>query len=99
MQELADSVLLSQSGVSRLVDRMERAGLIERASCDTDGRGTFAQITASGRDVLRKAAPTHLRGIEDHFLSHLGSKEIAVLRSALGKVVAANSPDDADPSR
>src|SRR5436190_18545741 len=58
MQELANAILLSQSGVSRLVDRMERAGLVERASCDTDGRGTFAQLTARGRDALRKATPT-----------------------------------------
>src|ERR1043166_9577121 len=95
MQDLAASILLSQSGVSRLVDRMEQAGLVERTSCDTDRRGTFAQITAEGRDVLRRAAPTPLRGIDEHFLSHLGSREVAVLRTALGKVVAANSEDAA----
>ena len=94
MQELSESVLLSQSGVSRLVDRMEGAGLVERTSCDTDGRGTFAQLTADGRDVLRKAAPTHLRGIDQHFLSQLGPKEIAVLRKALQRVIAANSPEE-----
>jgi DNA-binding MarR family transcriptional regulator len=91
MQELANSILLSQSGVSRLVDRMERAGLVERTSCATDGRGTFAHLTTSGRDALRKAAPTHLRGIDEHFLSHLSRKETAALRSAMAKIVSANA--------
>ena len=95
MQELANSILLSQSGVSRLVDRMERAGLVERTSCATDGRGTFAQITTLGRDALRRAAPTHLRGIDEHFLSHLSQREMAAVRTAMAKIAAANARNDA----
>ncbi len=91
MQQLADRVLITQSGVSRLVDRLERAGYVKRTSCPTDRRGTNAEITREGRSTLRKASPAHLRGVERHFLSHLDEKELAVLRTALDRVVQAHA--------
>ena len=52
MAELADSVLLSRSGMTRLVDRLEREGLLERDTCAADGRGTFAVLTDAGEALL-----------------------------------------------
>jgi DNA-binding MarR family transcriptional regulator len=88
MTDLADSLLLSKSGVTRLVDRMEDAGLVERGVCSSDRRGSFAVLTARGRALYRKAAPVHLRGVEEHFLGHLNSTERRALTSGLRKVMA-----------
>jgi DNA-binding MarR family transcriptional regulator len=89
MLELAESVLLSKSGLSRLIDRMQEAGLVRRERCPSDRRGAFAVLTDQGRTVLRRAAPVHLRGIQQHFAAHLDSEEARVLASLLGKVSAA----------
>jgi DNA-binding MarR family transcriptional regulator len=79
MSELADSVLLSRSGLTRLVDRLEREGLIERATCPSDARGSFAVLTPEGRMALRRAAPTHLSGVRDRFLSQFSDAELRQL--------------------
>ncbi|HWV84695.1 MAG TPA: MarR family transcriptional regulator [Capillimicrobium sp.] len=71
MHDLAASVLLSRSGLTRLVDRLERDGFVERQACDSDARGSFAVITAAGREKLAAARATHLDGVRRHFLSHL----------------------------
>lgn len=89
MLELAEAVLLSKSGVSRLVDRMEEAGYVTREVCPEDGRGTLACLTEEGRAALRRCAPTHLAGIREHFTSHLTDEEAAAMRSALGKICEA----------
>jgi DNA-binding MarR family transcriptional regulator len=89
MQELSASVLLSKSGLSRLVDRMVEAGLVRRERCENDRRGWFAVLTDQGRSALRRAAPVHLRGIHEHFTSHLTTEEVQVLTAALARVVAA----------
>ena len=90
MAELARSVLLSKSGLTRLIDRMERAGLVERRTCVDDGRGLLAVMTPAGRDTLRKAAPVHLRGIDEHFASYLTDTEAKALRTGLNKVLRAH---------
>jgi DNA-binding MarR family transcriptional regulator len=79
MQELADAVVLSRSGLTRLVDRIESAGLVERASCPSDRRGTFATITDEGRARLEEARPVHRAGIARHFVAHLQRADIAAL--------------------
>jgi DNA-binding MarR family transcriptional regulator len=89
MQELSASVLLSKSGLSRLVDRMVEAGLVRRERCEDDRRGWFAVLTDQGRSALRRAAPVHLRGIHEHFTSHLEPGEVEALTSALTRVIAA----------
>src|SRR5690606_23529744 len=71
MQDLADAVLLSKSGLSRLVDRMEAAGYVERRPCAEDGRGILAALTDEGFAALRAAAPVHLRGVREHFVDRL----------------------------
>jgi DNA-binding MarR family transcriptional regulator len=89
MQELARSVLLSKSGLSRLVDRMVAAGLVCRERSLDDRRGAFAVLTEPGRAALRQAAPVHLRGIQEHFAGFLGDAEAEVIGAALGRIAAA----------
>jgi DNA-binding MarR family transcriptional regulator len=89
MQELSESVLLSKSGLSRLVDRMEEAGLVRRERCEDDRRGWFTVLTERGRSALRRAAPIHLRGIQEHFARHLDGEEARVLATVLARVSGA----------
>ena len=89
MQELAASVLLSKSGLTRLFDRMENAGLVRREPCETDARGIVAAITPAGRATLRSAAPVHLRGVHSSFARHLTNEEARTLDRAFGKMLAA----------
>jgi DNA-binding MarR family transcriptional regulator len=86
MTDLADRIVLSRSGLTRLVDRMEREGLVRRESCPSDLRGTNAVLTSEGLARLRAAAPVHLRGVREHMVSQLNAKEIATLAEALGRV-------------
>jgi DNA-binding MarR family transcriptional regulator len=79
MAELADSVLLSRSGVTRLVDRLEREGLIVRDACTDDGRGLFAVLTDKGEELLARARPTHLAGVRERFLRHFSEEEMKQL--------------------
>ena len=75
MHDLASNVLLSRSGLTRLADRLERDGLIERHPCEDDARGSFAVITELGRSRLQAARATHLDGVRRHFLSHLSPED------------------------
>ena len=93
MSELADQVLLSRSGMTRRVDRLESAGLVRRDECPADRRGSFAAITSDGLERVRTASPTHLRGIEEHFLAKLTPEELDAVRSALAKVIPHSSGD------
>lgn len=86
MSELADRLLLSRSGATRLIDRLEGAGLVRRVSCDTDRRGQWAELTAAGLDRLRSASPTHLRGIGEHFLDRIPAAELEALSSTLARI-------------
>ena len=87
MTELADRVLLSRSGLTRLVDRLAREGLVERQSCPSDARGTLAALTETGLQRLRDAWPTHLRGVAEHVTGKLTADEVAQLTSLLAKLV------------
>jgi DNA-binding MarR family transcriptional regulator len=86
MTELADRVLLSRSGLTRLVDRLERDGLVERTACPSDARGTNAVLTEAGLRRLREAAPTHLRGISEHVTSRLTEDELDELQRLMLKL-------------
>jgi DNA-binding MarR family transcriptional regulator len=79
MCELAEQAQLSRSGLTRLVDRMERDGLVERCSCDHDARGSYACLTAVGRERLQEARGTHLAVIRDQFFSHFSEGELSTL--------------------
>ena len=79
MAELADRTLLSRSGMTRLVDRLERDGLLRRDTCSSDARGCFAVLTDKGEDVLAGARATHLAGVRERFLRHLDEDELKQL--------------------
>ena len=87
MRDLADRVLLSRSGLTRRVDRLEAIGFVERAACETDRRGSYARLTDAGRDRLLTAMPVHIRGIADHFIAPLDADELASVGATLAKVV------------
>src|SRR3954469_17174626 len=82
MSELAETILLSRSGLTRLVDRLERDGLICRQTCAQDARGAFAKLMPAGVEKLRAARATHLAGVRAFYLSHLSDAE----RDLLGDV-------------
>jgi DNA-binding MarR family transcriptional regulator len=85
MGRLADALSLSKSGATRLIDRLVNDGLVDRVSCSSDLRGAEAALTDSGLNRLRTAAPTHLRGIADYFLTGVEGEELAVIeRTMLG---------------
>jgi DNA-binding MarR family transcriptional regulator len=79
MSELADSVLLSRSGLTRLVDRLEREGLLKRERCESDARGLFAEITPAGRELFDAARRTHLDGVRALFLDRFSRDELRML--------------------
>jgi DNA-binding MarR family transcriptional regulator len=79
MAELAESVLLSRSGLTRLVDRLEREGLLKRERCESDARGLFAEITPKGRRLFDAARATHLDGVRSRFLSRFSREELRAM--------------------
>jgi DNA-binding MarR family transcriptional regulator len=87
MCDLASSVLLSRSGLTRLVDRLERDGLLARESCASDARGAFAKLTPAGHEKLAAARATHLAGVRTLFLDHLTADEMDVLGAVWERVL------------
>jgi DNA-binding MarR family transcriptional regulator len=87
MHDLAASVLLSRSGLTRLVDRLERDGYLERCSCAHDARGAFAVLTPAGREKLEAARVTHLEGVRKLFLRHFSAEELDLLGEAWERVL------------
>ena len=79
MSDLAESVLLSRSGLTRLVDRLEREGLLKRERCESDARGLFAEITPAGRQLFDAARRTHLDGVRALFLDRFSRDELRTL--------------------
>jgi DNA-binding MarR family transcriptional regulator len=99
MRNLADSIFLSRSGVTRLIDRLVADGLVERSACASDARGAEAVLTSAGLDRLRAASTTHLRGVDAHFLAVLGDDEMAVVeRSMRAIAMRAERATDAPPA-
>jgi DNA-binding MarR family transcriptional regulator len=89
MSELADRVLLSRSGLTRRVDRLEELGWVARRSCVDDRRGAHATLTASGRESLLRALPTHLAGIGEHFIDRLDEADLERLETIMERLVPA----------
>jgi DNA-binding MarR family transcriptional regulator len=88
MGRLADSLTLSKSGATRLIDRLVGDGLVCRESCSSDARGAEAMLTERGLDRLRSAAPTHLRGIKEYFLSALATDDLDTIERTMTGVAA-----------
>jgi DNA-binding MarR family transcriptional regulator len=86
MNVLAERVILSRSGITRLVDRLEAAGSVSRIACETDARGQEAVLTPIGLDRLRAAATTHLEGVRRYFLDRLDADALSGLEASLSRV-------------
>ncbi len=91
MSALGAVAVVSRSRVSRVVDELVAAGLVERVPNPADRRSAFARITPAGRARLRTSAPTYLAGIERHFTSHLTEREATAVATALQKVLRAHA--------
>lgn len=89
LHELADAIVLRRSNLTRLVDRLEAAGLVCRKSCPTDRRGAFAAITKEGLTMREQMWPIYAQSIAKYFACHLSGAEVDVLTKALGRVIAA----------
>jgi DNA-binding MarR family transcriptional regulator len=85
-QELAKTAGITNSGASRRLDQMIKAGLLERQSCPTDRRGAFAHITERGRSSYKRAHTVYMRSLERNFGSHLESREANLLRATLSRI-------------
>jgi DNA-binding MarR family transcriptional regulator len=95
MTDLSRSVLLSPSGMTRLVDRLEREGLVDRERCAEDGRGYFAVLTAAGEGRLHAARATHLAGVRRLFLGRFTEAELNRLAGFWDRIVpGATGTDD-----
>jgi len=89
MCDVAGETSLSRSGATRLVDRLVAEGLVERLTCESDGRGVYAVLTDAGNARLREASRTHLRGVRRHFTERLSGRELAELSRLLEKLLPA----------
>jgi DNA-binding MarR family transcriptional regulator len=86
MNELAERILYSKSGLTRVVDRMEEACLVRRVRPDNDRRSIFVLLTDKGRTTMERARRHHRHGIEEHFSRHLADTDIKALTRAFEKV-------------
>ena len=87
MSELAERVLLSRSGLTRLVDRLEREGLVGREPCEDDARGLYSVLTDAGYERLRGATGIHLRGVAEHAMGRLDDDEARQLFALLSRIL------------
>ena len=89
MVEVSRSLLLSKSGVTRLVDRLEQRGLVERAPCPSDRRVVYTTLTKRGRQAFDKADPLLVASVAEHLGRHLNAREFAAMQRSLGTILAA----------
>lgn len=92
MSELAERILYSKSGFTRVVDRMEEAGLVRRVRSENDRRSILVVLTDEGRSTMERARRHHRQGIEQHFSRHLADADIKALSRALEKISAHARP-------
>jgi len=88
MADLADRVMLSRSGLTRLVDRIEKAGYVRREPSPDDARGTYTVLLPPGLRRLRAAVPVHLAGVQRHWLAHFDDDELRTLGALLQRIDA-----------
>jgi DNA-binding MarR family transcriptional regulator len=84
MSDLAVHAVLSPSGLTRLIDKLAREGLVRRHRCDADARVIYAVLTPEGLQRLESAYPVHLRGVREHFFDHLSQAQCDAIADALG---------------
>jgi DNA-binding MarR family transcriptional regulator len=95
--DLAEKILLTASGITRLLDGLERSGFVERAACDTDRRVVYAVLTDRGLTKLREAAATHVEQIESLFGRRFEANELEMLVTLLGKLGEEGSEEVCEP--
>jgi len=86
--DLAESVLLTASGITRLLDGLERAGYVNKARCETDARVTYAVLTDEGLEKLREAGESHIAGVRELFETRFTEEELQTLASLLARLPA-----------
>ena len=86
MNELAERILYSKSGFTRVVDRLEHAGFVRRVRPENDRRSILVVLTEQGRETLERARKSHRHSIEQHFASHLSDTDVKALGRALEKL-------------
>jgi DNA-binding MarR family transcriptional regulator len=87
MNELVAATAFTRGGVTRLIDRVEQAGYVERCPCPNDRRVTYVGLTERGQKLLERASAVHVRGIQEHLVDVLDAAEVAQLDAILAKVV------------
>ena len=92
MTDLAERVMMSPSGLTRMVDRLVGEGLVQRERIEGDARVMLARLTDRGRQVLRRAARTHLRGIREHFTGRLSQAQLRSVAAALETITGPHRP-------
>ena len=97
--DLTGRVLLTASGITRLLDGLERSALVERVACDTDRRVVYARLTEAGERKLREASRTHVAGIDELFTERFSEEERATLASLLGRLSGAIPEGDGDAAQ
>jgi DNA-binding MarR family transcriptional regulator len=95
--DLADSVLLTASGITRLLDGLERFGYVERAQCESDRRVTYAVLTETGLDKLREAGDTHLEDVQTLFAERFSDDELDTLAGLLARLSGGGDPEECTP--
>jgi DNA-binding MarR family transcriptional regulator len=90
MRDLAEQAQLSRSGLTRLVDRLEREELLVRCSCEHDARGSYACLTERGRERLEDARVTQLAVVREHFFSRFSELELSVLADMCERIAPCN---------
>jgi DNA-binding MarR family transcriptional regulator len=95
--DLAESVLLTASGITRLLDGLERSGYVSRATSEHDARVTYAVLTDEGYEKLRSAAPTHVGSIREVFGEQFSSDELETLAELLGRLPADAARPECEP--
>ena len=89
LSELAHKVVLSRSGLTRLVDKLEIAGYLRRQAAPDDRRGAFAVLTDKGKDAVRKSWPVYTKGISKYFASNISQAEARTLRDVFARILEA----------
>ena|SRR2546425_828265 len=91
--DLAEGVFLTASGITRLLDGLEREGYVERVRCDSDRRVTYAVLTEAGYEKLREAADTHMVGVQELFIGRFSEDELESLAGLLGRIAAGDGTE------
>jgi DNA-binding MarR family transcriptional regulator len=89
MSQLANYVSITVSGLTRVIERLSRQGLVERVRAESDGRGQFAVLTDAGLARLEQAWPTHLASVRRHVMDHLDDLDLVAFADAVSKIACA----------